>query len=56
MWRAPAGRPYTGVWWELAATMANDASDGGGRVTLIDYDPALRYFCTASVDRAGSRR
>jgi hypothetical protein len=54
MRHAPNGRPYTGVWWELAA-MAGDATDGGGRVTLVDYDPALRYLCTASVQRAGSR-
>jgi 4-hydroxymandelate oxidase len=40
----PAGQPYTGVWWELAARMA-----GRRRVLLADYDPAFGYLCTAAV-------
>lgn len=36
---APGGQPLTGAWWELA---------DGRPVTLADYDPALRYLCTAT--------
>jgi hypothetical protein len=39
------GRPYTGVWWELAGAM--EASPG--RLVLADYDEQLRYLCTAAV-------
>ncbi|GAA1762475.1 2-hydroxy-acid oxidase [Luedemannella helvata] len=36
---APAGQPLTGAWWELA---------GGQPMVLADYDPTLRYLCTAT--------
>ena len=40
---AAPGQPYTGVWWELSAR-----ADAAGSLILADYDPALRYLCTAS--------
>jgi hypothetical protein len=40
---APAGQPFTGLWWELAGA-------GPGRVLLADYDPVLRYLCLLAAD------
>jgi 4-hydroxymandelate oxidase len=45
--RAIAGQPYTGVWSELAAILADGA--GAGPVALVDYDPSLRYLGTAVI-------
>jgi 4-hydroxymandelate oxidase len=45
---APAGQPYTGVWWELAGELAETTADR--RVVLADYDPALRYLCLSAID------
>lgn len=42
----PAGQPATGVWRELAAWAAKPAGRPG-RLTIADYDPALRYLCLA---------
>ncbi len=48
---APAGQPYTGVWWELAGALPGCAAQSTeGRVLLADYDPALRYLCLAAID------
>ncbi|MEN3356839.1 MAG: hypothetical protein V7637_821 [Mycobacteriales bacterium] len=46
---APAGQPYTGVWWELAGG-ATEWARGGRPVLLADYDPALRYLCLSTFD------
>lgn len=45
---APAGQPYTGVWWELAAGLPG-WSAGERRVVVAEYDPALGYLCTATM-------
>ena len=43
---ARAGRPLTGLWWELVGEL--DARDGSPRsVTLCDYDPVQGCFCVA---------
>jgi hypothetical protein len=39
---APAGAPYTGVWWALA-------EHAQGPVTVVDHDPVLGYLCTFSL-------
>ncbi|HET9143352.1 hypothetical protein [Actinophytocola sp.] len=41
---APAGQPYTGVWWELAGRMAAHS-----RLLLADYDRQWGYLCTGAV-------
>jgi hypothetical protein len=49
---APAGQPYTGVWWELSAGLP--AWQARGRqVVVAEYDPVLGYLCTAAM-RFGS--
>lgn len=47
--RAPAGQPYTGVWWELAGQLPDRAADGG-LVLLADYDRTLGYLSLAALD------
>jgi hypothetical protein len=44
----PAGRPHTGVWWELA-----DALQRPGRVVLAAHDQHLRYLCLSTIDVGG---
>jgi 4-hydroxymandelate oxidase len=39
---APAGQPFTGVWWELASRI-----DSGRTVVLADHDPVLGYLSLA---------
>lgn len=46
---APAGRPYTGVWWELADELSA-ANDAPRRVVLGDYDPIQSCLCLAVLD------
>ncbi|HEY0641405.1 MAG TPA: hypothetical protein VGD67_27565 [Pseudonocardiaceae bacterium] len=46
--RAPAGLPFTGVWWELAGLL--DGPVPPGRVLLADHDPDLGYVCLAALD------
>jgi hypothetical protein len=47
---AAPGRPYTGVWWELAGLLASP--DGTPeRVVLADHDPGLGYLSTATLAR-----
>lgn len=48
---APAGRPYTGLWSELADGLAGWSS-AGRLVLLAEYDPALRYLCVSAMDTA----
>ncbi|TDP92995.1 2-hydroxy-acid oxidase [Labedaea rhizosphaerae] len=43
--RAAAGQPMTGVWWQLADTLAESA----GLVVIGDYDRDLRYLCLAAI-------
>ena len=50
--QARAGQPYTGAWAGLAATTTTTAATG--TVVLADYDPALRYLCTATFTRGSS--
>jgi hypothetical protein len=45
---APAGRPHTGVWWELADALAKQ-----GRVVLAAHDRPLGYLCVSTMDIAG---
>ena len=45
---APAGQPYTGVWWELAGGMARHR-----RMLLADYDPRLGYLSMGAVSGHG---
>ncbi|HET9518012.1 MAG TPA: 2-hydroxy-acid oxidase [Actinoplanes sp.] len=47
-----AGRPYTGLWWELAGETA--AGGPARRVVLADYDPRLRVLGLAAVDVGAS--
>lgn len=44
---APAGRPLTGVWWELAGLLSEPP---GGRVVLASHDRRLRYLCLSTFD------
>lgn len=46
--RGPAGQPLTAAWWELAAGAA------GLPLVLADYEPSLRYLCTATFGVEGS--
>jgi hypothetical protein len=48
--RAPAGQPYTGGLGSLATAAAHAR---GGRVTIADYDPFLRYFCAVTAELSG---
>jgi 4-hydroxymandelate oxidase len=43
---APAGQPGTGVWWELAGSLAGWVA-ARRRAVLADYDPGLGYLCLA---------
>jgi hypothetical protein len=48
---APAGRPHTGIWWELAAELS--AAHGTPRprhVVLGDYDPVQSCLCLAVLE------
>jgi hypothetical protein len=49
----PAGRPYTGVWWELAGALS-EADAPGRRLVLADYDSELHYLCFAAIDVDGA--
>jgi 4-hydroxymandelate oxidase len=46
---APAGRPFTGLWWELAGAIRE--APVPGQVLLADYDAGLRYLSLAAIDR-----
>lgn len=46
---APAGQPYTGVWWELSAGFPQWA--GGQQVLVAEYDAAFEYLCVAALGR-----
>ena len=59
---ADAGRPYTGVWWELAGLLDGevwggeaDAGTPDRWVLVADYDPHLRYLCHVTFDRQSSQ-
>jgi 4-hydroxymandelate oxidase len=43
--RASPGRPYTGVWWELAEELSS-----GRPLMLAEYDPMLGYLCVSTID------
>lgn len=45
---APAGMPYTGVWWELARALVE--AETGGQFLLADYAPESQYLCFATID------
>jgi len=46
---ASAGRPYTGIWWELSDELS--AADGTPRrVVLGDYDPVQSCLCLAALE------
>ncbi|HEX9335826.1 MAG TPA: hypothetical protein VF892_08060 [Pseudonocardiaceae bacterium] len=46
---APAGRPYTGPWWELADGL-DQWREAGRLVLLAEYEPTLRYLSLSAVD------
>jgi hypothetical protein len=50
---APAGQPFTGVWWELAGGLPTWTAEGR-LVLLAEYDPALRYLCRSVIDAGAS--
>lgn len=43
---ADAQRPYTGVWWQLAGLLADDAA-AARSVVLTDFEPVSRAHCHA---------
>lgn len=43
--RASPGRPYTGVWWELAEEYAS-----GQPLLIAEYDATLGYLCMSTVE------
>jgi 4-hydroxymandelate oxidase len=43
--RASPGRPYTGVWWELAEEYSS-----GQALLIAEYDAMLGYLCVSTVD------
>jgi 4-hydroxymandelate oxidase len=45
---APAGQPFTGVWWELVGGLPEWTVDGR-RVVLADYDAGLGYLSVATI-------
>jgi 4-hydroxymandelate oxidase len=52
---AAAGRPYTGLWWELADELSKtDSTDNTDntprRIVLCDYDPVQSCLCLAALD------
>lgn len=47
--RASPGRPFTGVWWELADELSS------GQVLLAEYDEKLGYLCTSTIDSGWGR-
>jgi len=50
---ADAGRPGTGVWWELAGELADGPAGAGpapGRLLLADYDVGLRHLSLAAIE------
>lgn len=49
---ASAGRPFTGVWWELADGRPGWSATGG-RVVVADYDAGLGYLCMSTIDFPG---
>lgn len=52
---APAGRPCTGVWHELAQGHAQ-WSEQGDFVILADYDRQLRTLCLCTIETGGASR
>ena len=50
---ASPGRPFTGVWWELAAAL--EAEPGDRRIVLADADFDLGFLCTAAIEVRGRR-
>jgi 4-hydroxymandelate oxidase len=47
---AAAGRPGTGVWWELAGEIGGSGADGPRRVVLADHDAATGQLSLAAFD------
>jgi hypothetical protein len=47
--RCPAGRPYTGVWWELVGELSQPHTEPR-RLVLADYDPESRTLGLAAID------
>jgi hypothetical protein len=47
---APAGQPYTGVWWELVGELTGPDAQQARRLVLADYDPGLHYLSLAAID------
>jgi 4-hydroxymandelate oxidase len=47
---APPGRPCTGPWSALADVLPEVAGDGPRRLVVAEYDSALRYLCTSTLD------
>ncbi len=45
----PAGRPYTGVWWELAGELSRPHAEPR-RLVLADYEPESRTLGLATID------
>jgi hypothetical protein len=50
---APAGQPYTGIWWELACELPRWAAEAR-LVLLADYDPTIQRLCLSTMDFAGA--
>ena len=46
---APAGQPFTGVWWEVADELSL-ADAAPRRIVLGDYDPLQSCLCLAALD------
>jgi 4-hydroxymandelate oxidase len=46
---AEAGRPYVGLWWELADELSR-ADGEPRRIVLCDYDPVQSCLCLAALD------
>ncbi|RFU41885.1 hypothetical protein DZF91_09530 [Actinomadura logoneensis] len=47
---APEGRPCTGPWSALAASLPRLAARGPDHLVVADYDRAQRYLCLSSMD------
>lgn len=48
MRRASPGRPYTGVWWELA-----EEATPGQPLLIAEYDSTLGYLCVSTIEGEG---
>jgi len=45
----PAGRPYTGLWWELVGELSRPGGKPR-RLVAADYDPGSLTLCAAAID------